>query len=222
MGFLATTEVEVCSASELIGEYLGQTGPKTQKMFQKALGKVLFIDEAYRLAGGSSDGGKSNSYKKEAVDEIVNLLTLPRYKNRLVVVLAGYDKDINHLLATNPGFGSRFSEVVEFPNLSPKHCQELLVQLLQDKKLDVSSLHHPSAVAKVQAFFQTLSDLPDWGNARDVENLATSLFGRIISSPVSPPSLNVAVECVYDEMNEMIAERKKRAEAAVGFHRRTD
>lgn len=52
MGFLATAEVKEVSSSELIGQYVGQTGPKTQKMLEKALGKVLFVDEAYRLAEG--------------------------------------------------------------------------------------------------------------------------------------------------------------------------
>lgn len=209
MGFLATREVEVCSASELVAQYVGQTGPQTQKMFQKALGKVLFIDEAYRLASGP--------FGKEAVDEIVNLVTLPKYKSKLVVVLAGYDRDINHLLASNPGFGSRFSEVIEFPNLSPQHCQELLVRLLEDKKLGVSSLRAPSAVTKVQALFQTLSGLPGWGNARDVESLATSLFGKVISALVSPPCLDVAAKRVYATMNEMIKERRQRAEDASAF-----
>ncbi|KAH8764344.1 ATPases of the AAA+ class [Diaporthe sp. PMI_573] len=218
MGFLATTEVEICSANELIGEYVGETGPKTQRMFDNALGKVLFIDEAYRL-GASYNGrqGARYTYGKEAVDEIVNLTTHPRYKNRLVVVLAGYDRDINHLLTINPGFRSRFSEVIEFPNLSPKQCQGLLVRLLQDKKLGVSNLNLPSVVTKVQSGFQTLSDLPDCGNARDVENLAKSVFCRVISSSVSPPCLDVAVECVYDEMEKMITERRKPADDALVF-----
>lgn len=214
MGFLATKEVEVCSASELIGEYLGETGPKTQRVFQKALGKVLFIDEAYRLA--------DEWYSKQAVDEIVNLVTLPKYKNRIVVVLAGYDRDINHLLATNPGFGSRFSEVIEFSNLSPNHCYELLVRLLQDKKLGVGSLRQEWVAAKIQASFQKLTHLPGWGNARDVENLATSLFGKVISAPVSPPCLYVPIKWVNEKMNEMITERRKRAKDAAGFKTETN
>lgn len=151
------------------------------------------------------------------MDEIVNLVTLPKYKNRLIVVLAGYDRDINHLMATNPGFGSRFSEVIEFPNLSPKQCQELLLRLLQDRKLGVGGLCSSSVAATVQASFQALSGLPGWGNARDVENLATSLFGKVISAPVSPPCLDVASRWVYDKMDEMISERAKRAEDAADF-----
>lgn len=213
MGFLATKEVEVCSASELIAEHIGQTGSKTQRVFQKALGKVLFIDEAYRLA--------EPRLGKEAVDEAINLLTLPKYKNKVVVVLAGYDQDINHLLATNPGFGSRFPEVIEFSNLSPSHCQELLVRRLQDKKLGVDNLRSPSVAAQIQTSFQTLSQLPGWGNARDVENLATSIFGKVIAAPVSPPCLDVAIEWVYEKMNEMITERGKRAEDAADFQAAT-
>lgn len=222
MGFLATKEVNICSASELMAEYLGQTGPKTQRVFEKALGKVLLIDEAYRLGDPdfSCRGVRYTSYAKEAVDEMVNLLTLPKYKNNIVVVLAGYDREMNQLLATNPGLGSRFSEVVQFSSLSPKHCYELFMRLLSDQKLGVSSLHHPSVAAKVQARFQTLSDLPNWGNARDVENLAKFLFGKFISSPMSSPSLDVTPECVYDGMMNMIAERKKRTRDSDTFPRR--
>ncbi|VUC26594.1 unnamed protein product [Clonostachys rosea] len=206
LGFLATSDVEVCSASELIGEYVGHTGPKTQKIFQKALGKVLFIDEAYRLGHGD--------FGKEAVGELVNTLTLPKYKNKLVTVIAGYDRDINRLLASNPGFESRFPEVLEFPSLSSKKCRELLARLLQDKKLDVSCMRLPWVFQKVEGLFQVLSSLPDWGNARDVENLATALFGRIISAPASPPTTEIRAEWVYEKMDEMILERRKRSEDA--------
>lgn len=214
MGFVAYKEVEVCSASELIAKYIGQTGPKTQRVFQKALGKVLFIDEAYRLA-------YTRWFGQEAVDEIVNLVTLPKYKKRLVVVLAGYDQDINHLLATKPGFGSRVSEVIEFSIIPPNNCQELLVRLLQDMNLGVGNLRSSAVRAKIRSLFQTLSDLPGWGNARDVENLVTSLFGKVFSAPVSPPCLDMAIEWVYEEMDEMITERRKRAEDAAGFQRET-
>lgn len=182
-------------------------------MFRKALGKVLLIDEAYRLA--------EPRLEKEAVDDIVNLLTLPKYKNKLVVVLAGYDRDINHLLATTPGFGSRFPEVIEFSNLSPSHCQELLVRRLQEKKLRVDSLRSPSVAAQIQTSFQSLSQLPGWGNARDAENLVTSIFGKVVAAPVSPPRLDVAIEWVYEKMNEMITERGKRAEDAADFQTET-
>ncbi|KAN0082397.1 P-loop containing nucleoside triphosphate hydrolase protein [Tylopilus felleus] len=83
MGFLSSADVIECSASDLVGQYVGHTGPK------KALGKVLFIDEAYRLSQGH--------FAQEAMDEIVDIMTKDKFMNKLVFILAGYD-DMNKLL----------------------------------------------------------------------------------------------------------------------------
>ena len=95
MGFLSTAKVVECSASDLIGQYVGQTGPKTQKQLEKALGQVLFVDEAYRRAEGL--------FATEAVNELVDILTKPKFLGKMVVILAGYDDDMNRLLSVNPG-----------------------------------------------------------------------------------------------------------------------
>ncbi|KAI0902726.1 P-loop containing nucleoside triphosphate hydrolase protein [Ustulina deusta] len=81
MGFLAAKDVIECSATDLIGEYVGHTGPKTKRIFDTSLGRVLFLDEAYKLAEGP--------YGKEAMVEIVNNLAKDNYRNKLVVILAG-------------------------------------------------------------------------------------------------------------------------------------
>lgn len=99
MGFLAVKDVIECSATDLIGEYVGHTGPKTKRLFDTALGRVLFIDEAYKLAEGP--------YGKEAMIEMINNLTKESYRNKLVVILAGYEQDINELMSINQGLNSR-------------------------------------------------------------------------------------------------------------------
>ncbi|KAH8883086.1 ATPases of the AAA+ class [Thozetella sp. PMI_491] len=203
MGLLATKEVADCSATDLIAEFVGQTGPKTQRVFQKALGKVLFIDEAYRLS--------DSRFGHEAVVEMMNLLTHDKYKNKLITILAGYDKDINQLLAVNSGFGSRFPEVLSFHPLSPTHCYELLVRCLQEQKLDTSPMQ-PSR--KVLFLFRMLAVLPAWGNARDVQTLAKSIFGTIMRAPTQPPSILVTETILYSEMGRMISERQQRANDA--------
>src|SRR5258708_971367 len=118
MGLLARATVHECSASDIVGQYVGQTGPLVRKTFEKALGQVLFIDEAYRL--------KDGPFAKEAIDEIVSLLTDERYKGKIIVILAGYDNDINELLAVNRGLSSRFTEEVIFVNLRPEECLQIL------------------------------------------------------------------------------------------------
>ena len=104
MGILSSPDVVECSASDMVGQYVGHTGPKTQKLLEKALGKVLFIDEAYRLGEGQ--------FAAEAVNELVDLVTKPKFLNKIVIILAGYDNDMNKLMAVNPGLSSRFPEEV--------------------------------------------------------------------------------------------------------------
>ncbi|ROV99425.1 hypothetical protein VMCG_06406 [Cytospora schulzeri] len=205
MGLLATNEVYDCSATDLIGEYKGHTGPKTQKVFQLALGKVLFIDEAYRL-------NDDDSFGKEALIEMLNILTKEAYKNKLVVVLAGYNDDINKLLQVNPGLGSRFPEVIQFENLNPQQCVELFVKRLEDQKLDATAVKAEEVSDRLRGSFGRLATLPDWGNARDIDILAKSVFGRILKDSTSEkPELVVKEDVLDAEVDAMITEREQRA-----------
>ncbi|GKZ36983.1 hypothetical protein AbraIFM66950_008275, partial [Aspergillus brasiliensis] len=80
-------EVIECSVTDLVGEYVGHTGPKVLKLFNRALGKVLFIDEAYRLVDG-------NQFSKEAIGEIVGAMTNPRFEQKMFIILAGPMKSL--------------------------------------------------------------------------------------------------------------------------------
>jgi hypothetical protein len=82
------------------------------------LGKVLFVDKAYRLGEGQ--------FAKEAIDELVDSLIKPQFLGKLVVILAGYTKDMNRLLKVNPGLSSRFLEEIVFQNMTAEECLMLL------------------------------------------------------------------------------------------------
>lgn len=208
MGFLASAEVVECSASELVGEYVGHTGPKTQKMLEKALGKVLFIDEAYRLADGA--------FAKEAMDEIVDCLTKPKYAQKLVVILAGYDQDINRLMSMNPGLTSRFPETISFENMDSDTCITLLAKLMERRKKDVdcSILCTPSDAFRrtIQTKFQRLSEIDNWANARDVQTLNKAIFNKLLAvDDQSATRMILTEQLVCDEVDAMIKERDDRA-----------
>jgi len=126
LGFLSDVEVVECSASDLIAEYVGQTGPKTRRQLETGLGRVLFIDEAYRLSDGS--------FGTEAANELVDLLTKPEFMGKLIVILAGYEDDMNRLMSVNHGLSSRFPDVVNFRPLTASNCMELLSKILTQKK----------------------------------------------------------------------------------------
>ncbi|KAI1825953.1 P-loop containing nucleoside triphosphate hydrolase protein [Xylaria intraflava] len=201
LGLLADAKVVECSATDLIGQFVGHTGPKVQKKFDEALGRVLFVDEAYRLAEGH--------FAKEAMDEMVDCLTKERYANKLLVILAGYDDDINRLMNQNPGLTSRFPETVSFRHMPPRHCRDLLLQRLS-MKLDTSQLEaSPTLDDELLSLFSRLNQTPSWGNARDVQTLAKSIFAETIKSG----SKVIDEGVVLGVINSMIKERSTRETA---------
>ncbi|QIX01542.1 hypothetical protein AMS68_007059 [Peltaster fructicola] len=205
MGILATDEVLERSASDLVGQYVGHTGDKTKKLLESALGKVLLIDEAYRLAEGH--------FAKEATDELVDLLTKPQFAGKLIVILAGYDRDIERLMATNPGLTSRFPEKVSFQSLSPAACATLLItRLAQESYLDVSAVQMLASCDHAIALFERLTKLSSWANARDVETLAKVIARAILQQTSSSDAiLRVTKQHVDCALEDMVSEREQRA-----------
>jgi len=216
MGMLASNEVVETSATDFVGQYIGHTGPKTQQVLERSLGKVLFIDEAYRLAEGL--------FAKEAMDELVDCITKPKFAQRLIIILAGYDADINRLMSTNPGLTSRFPESVQFEALSPRNCIQLLDELLSKEKsdllgksqvrFDITCLQslEPDFTKEMTRCFDILSKTASWANARDVRTLAKNIFGRTLKSfqSCSQKNLLLSKETVIEELGSMINERSNR------------
>lgn len=210
LGFLASTEVIEASTTDMIAQYVGQTGPKVQSLLDRALGKVLFIDEAYRLASESS-------FAREAVDELVDCVTKPRYQGKLIIILAGYVQDINTLLSINPGMSSRFPESIDFDPLTPASCIQLMNIQLQANKtkldgkiaLDLSCLEQPDKafLDELTSKFDKLSKQDSWANARDVKELAKKIFYKL---DLSFESLILTEEQILSTLDEMMAERRGR------------
>jgi SpoVK/Ycf46/Vps4 family AAA+-type ATPase len=206
MGFLSSAEVVECSASDLVGQYVGQTGPKTKAIFEKALGKVLFVDEAYRLSEGR--------FAKESMDELVGILTQERFKAKLVVILAGYDQEINQLLSVNPGLPSRFPDEIIFENMSSAMCIKFLEKTLAKGGIVIDGLVDPSQLyTEFVILFDQLSNLPSWGNARDIITISKKMIRTAIenslSSPQQGPGLSItlsapnALACVRDTLKDL-------------------
>lgn len=117
MGVLEKGHLIEVERADLVGEYIGHTAQKTRAIVQKAMGGILFIDEAYSLArGGEKDFGK------EAIDTLVKVMEDESHS--FVLILAGYPKEMDHFLSANPGLPSRFPTKVSFPNYS---IHELLI-----------------------------------------------------------------------------------------------
>ena len=109
LGVLKKGHLVETDRAGLVAEYVGQTGPKTNKVIDAALDGVLFIDEAYSLVEGSKD-----DYGKEAIATLLKRMEDER--SRLVVILAGYSEDMKRFIASNPGLQSRFNRYIHFPD----------------------------------------------------------------------------------------------------------
>ncbi|KAI5458547.1 P-loop containing nucleoside triphosphate hydrolase protein [Mariannaea sp. PMI_226] len=175
MGLLSAPEVIEVSASQLIGEYCGQTGPKTQRLLESALGKVLFIDEAYRLAG------HSGSYAEEAVSELVDAVTKPQFSRKLIIVLAGYEDDMDRLLRSNQGMRSRFATEFTFRPLRAEQCVEQLRAVVGKVGITIQPTPQMDTITRtsLMTLLQRLSNEKGWASGRSVETLGERLIGHI-------------------------------------------
>ena len=115
LGLLVRPSVVEAHRADLVGEHLGSTAIKTNKLVDSALGAVLFIDEAYSLYNDGYSGG--DAFGSEAVQTLLKRAEDDR--DRLVIVLAGYTQDMDRFLRSNPGLASRFSVRIGFPSYSP-------------------------------------------------------------------------------------------------------
>ncbi|MFI1826065.1 right-handed parallel beta-helix repeat-containing protein [Streptomyces sp. NPDC020412] len=109
VGLLERGHLIEADRSSLVGEYVGHTGPKTQRVFQEAMGGVLFIDEAYSLAPAAGGG---NDFAQEAVATLVKLME--DHRDAVVVIVAGYPGEMEHFIDSNPGLASRFNRTLLF------------------------------------------------------------------------------------------------------------
>jgi len=121
LGLLNRAEVVEAGRVDLVGEHLGATAVKTNKLVDRALGGVLFIDEAYSLVNPGYSGG--DAFGAEAVQTLLKRAEDDR--DRLVVVLAGYPADMDRFLSSNAGLSSRFNVRVAFPSYTPAELSEI-------------------------------------------------------------------------------------------------
>lgn len=151
-----------CTRSELVGQYQGHTAKLVQSKFQEAAGGVLFIDEAYALCRGDND-----SFGHEAVDEII--AQMENNKDSMLVILAGYKKEMEEFLDSNPGFRSRIPEsnYIEFTDYTVEEMVEIFKGMVNANRMVLE----PDTEALIRNMVEVKSKTPNFGNARGVRNL---------------------------------------------------
>jgi len=160
LGVLKKGHLIECDRAALVGEYVGQTAPRTNAVVDSAIDGILFIDEAYSLVKEHED------YGKEAIETLLKRMEDDR--DRMIVIVAGYPEEMDRLIRSNPGLQSRFNRFIEFPDYMPQELCCIFALMCRKNGLSLT----PELKEKVLHHFNYLHQErgENFGNARLVRN----------------------------------------------------
>ena len=163
-GVLEEAKLIETNTNGLIGQYVGETGPKTQAKINEAMGGVLFIDEAYALAGTDSNLCSTN-YGDEAIS--VLLKEMEDKRGQFCAILAGYEEPMKRMIALNPGFESRIQFTLHFPDYTREELSQIMELVLKKKGYTITE----EAAARVLDITDIERSKPNYANARTLRNV---------------------------------------------------
>lgn len=173
LGILTEGHLVEVARADLVAQIIGGTAIKTTEVFTKALGGVLFVDEAYTLTNQGKGSGPD--FGQEAVDTIMKLME--DHRNDVVVIVAGYSEQMNQFLASNPGMASRFTRTIEFPNYSVGELVTIVEGMCAKHHYQLSE----DGLAKLTGYFELVPKGPTFGNGR----VARKVFEAMVSNQAS-------------------------------------
>ena len=149
------------SSKDLVAEYVGQTAVKTMNVVEKAMGGILFVDEAYALA----DKNGENSYNGEAIATLIK--AMEDYRDELVVIFAGYTKEMQDFLDSNSGIVSRIGYTLEFDDYTNKE----LIEIFKGMVTKAGFILDPECIPVVEDLINQNRNTKNFGNARFIRNM---------------------------------------------------
>ena len=163
IGYIRQNKLVEVSPKDLIGQYIGHTAPKTAAVCESAYDGVLFIDEAYELTVGSGAG--NNNFRSECITELIKQMEDNR--DRLVVIFAGYTKEMENFLESNAGFASRIGDIIEFEDYTTEQLTAMFKHLVYKNGLNITE----KALDRVSMLIERARMQSNFGNGRYARNL---------------------------------------------------
>lgn len=160
LGFSRKGHLVAVTRDDLVGQYIGHTAPKTKEVLKKAMGGVLFIDEAYYLYRPENE----RDYGQEAIE--ILLQVMENQRDDLVVILAGYKGRMDTFFQSNPGLSSRIAHHIDFPDYDPGE----LLQIGERMVTEMNYCFGPGTREVLQQYLQRRIAQPHFSNARSVRN----------------------------------------------------
>jgi probable Rubsico expression protein CbbX len=160
LGYVRKGHLVAVTRDDLVGQYIGHTAPKTKEVLKRAMGGVLFIDEAYYLYRPENE----RDYGQEAIE--ILLQVMENQRDDLVVILAGYADRMETFFRSNPGLSSRIAHHLDFPDYRPEELEVIAERMLETMQYRLS----PSAVAALHEYIPLRMKQPHFANARSIRN----------------------------------------------------
>nr|ALP13668.1 red-type RuBisCO activase [Karenia brevis] len=160
MGYCRTGHVVMATRDDLVGQYVGHTAPKTKEMVKKAMGGILFVDEAYYLY----DEENERDYGAESCEILSSVMET--MQDDLIVIFAGYKELMDHFYAGQPGIKSRVGNHIDFPNYSDDELIDIGKVMLNASSMTMT----PDAIVALREYMVKRRQLPFFSNARTVRN----------------------------------------------------
>src|SRR2546423_4659333 len=160
LGYVRKGHLVAVTRDDLVGQYIGHTAPKTKEVLKRAMGGVLFIDEAYYLYRQEN----KRDYGQEVIEILLQVMETQR--EDLVVILAGYKNRMETFFSSNPGFSSRIAHHLDFPDYSLEELLAIAQLMLGEYMYRLS----PEAQEAFEAYLKRRMHMPRFANARSVRN----------------------------------------------------
>ena len=160
LGYVRKGHLTAVTRDDLVGQYIGHTAPKTREVLKRAMGGVLFIDEAYYLYRPENE----RDYGQEAIE--ILLQVMENQRDDLVVILAGYKDRMERFYQSNPGMSSRIAHHIDFPDYAPDELQAIALLMLQKMQYRLT----PTANAALVEYIKRRRTQANFANARSIRN----------------------------------------------------
>ena len=160
LGYVRKGHLVTVTRDDLVGQYVGHTAPKTKEVLKRAMGGVLFIDEAYYLYKPDNE----RDYGAEAIE--ILLQVMENQREDLVVIFAGYKDRMDSFYESNPGLSSRVANHIDFPDYTPEELLQIGELMLEEQQYRMTD----SAKAALLEYVDKRKDLPLFANARTIDN----------------------------------------------------
>ena len=160
LGYVKKGHLLTVTRDDLVGQYIGHTAPKTKEVLKKAMGGVLFIDEAYYLYKPDNE----RDYGSEAIE--ILLQVMENQRDDLVVILAGYKEPMDRFYESNPGLSSRIANHIDFPDYTVEELSIIAKMMLQDQQYQLT----PQAEIAFTDYIARRKEKPLFANARSIKN----------------------------------------------------